>query len=149
MPTLRELDAHLLQWQPETTTERDGHGMWVFRDEQGEPELWSPYGPTRDVFVPVATLQEAHGIRFLCPKNFAKNGGAAGTHSTYVWFASSPVPGHLGRNKKGQTVRWTVMPGSTGIDDLSLTPSIQEQDEGACGWHGFVGSNGVPRGSAA
>lgn len=151
MATLRDLNACFLRWRQETTAERDAAGMYVFRDAAGEPELWSP-GPTRDIFEQVGTLAEAHGIRFLCPQSFAKNGGPMGAHSVLVWFEGSPVPGHIGRNKDGQTVRWKVVGGS-GLGDLQLSPSILEQDDGApdewrCGWHGFVGSSGVPPGEA-
>lgn len=149
MPTLRELDGRLLRWYSETSTERsalDGKEYYVFRDLTGEIEMWSPT-PLRDLFAPVETFAAAHGVRFLCPKDFAKNGGAVGTLSVYVWFQGSPVPAHIGHNKKGETVRWNAS--GTGLDDLVLTPSIQEEDEGYCGWHGFVGSSGVPPGHAA
>ena len=99
-----------------------------------------------DYFRHVDSLAEAHGIYFLCPKAYAKNGGPQGTHRVQVYFAGSPVPPHLGVNKEGKTVRWNV--NGHGLDDLSLTPSIQEQDD-ICGWHGFVGSHGVAAGSAA
>lgn len=123
--------------------------MWVFRGDDGEIHMWSPT-PERTVFHPVGSVAEAHGVRFLCPKSYAKNGGEKGTHSCYIFFAGSP---YAGRNSDGQEVRWQVVGGST-IDDLALSPSIQEQDEGMppehqCNWHGFVGSNGVPSGSAA
>ena len=152
MPTLRDLEGKLLRWHSETSSERDERGLYVFRDEPGgEITMWSP-GPTLDLFSPVETLPEAHGVRFLCPKSFAKNGGPVGTHIVYVWFAGSPVPGHIGRNLKGEAVRWVA--GGTGLTDLTLSPSIQEQDDGAppewrCGWHGFVGMQGVPSGHAA
>lgn len=152
MPSLRELDGRLLRWQQETSAEQDSNGRFVFRDEPGgDIRMWSPHA-TRDVFVPAASLAEAHGICFLCPKAFAKNGGPKGTHSVYVWFAGSPVPPHIGRNTAGQAVRWTAS--GTGLDDLVLTPSILEQDDDLpeawrCGWHGFVGSSGVPPGHAA
>src|SRR5579859_6863427 len=105
MPTLRELSGQFLRWFQVTSTERDEKGMYVFRDSAGEIELWSPE-PTGDRFDPVATLAEAHGIRFLCPKSFAKNGGPVGTHSVYIWFEGSPVPPHIGTNTAGQAVRW-------------------------------------------
>lgn len=102
--------------------------------------MWSPR-PERDVFYPVERLADAHGISFLCPKSFTKNGGPKGTHSVYVWFAGSPVPVHIGRNTAGQAVRWSAA--GTGLGDLTLTPSILEQDddcqaEWRCGWHGFI-----------
>ncbi len=149
MTTLRELEARLLRCEQETSNEQDENGKFIFRLENGDVHFWSP-NPSRWVFRPVVAVGEAHGISFLCPKSYAKNGGSKGTHSVYVFFAGSP---YAGRNKEGQEVRWNVAGGST-IDDLALTPSIQEQDEGMpdghqCNWHGFVGSNGVPPGSAA
>ena len=148
---LRDLDASLLAWYQETSTEIDADGKYVWRDEDGQPRMWRT-SPTRDCFRPVATLAEAHGIRFLCPKSYAKNGGKVGTHSVRVYFTGSPVPPTIGCNKEGQAVRWAASGSS--LDDLVLTPSIQEQDDEApeewrCMWHGFVGSNGVPPGEAA
>ena len=123
--------------------------MWVFRGSDGEIHLWSPH-PEHTIFRPVETVAEAHGVCFLCPKSFTKNGGEKGTHSCYIFFTGSPYAGH---NLAGEEVRWQVVGGSS-IDDLQLSPSIQEQDEGMpverqCNWHGFVGNNGVPTGSAA
>lgn len=149
MSSLRELDGRLLRCEKEISTEQDEKGMYLFRDSDGDIHMWSPTAD-RWVFHPVETVAEAHGVRFLCPKSFAKNGGPKGTHSVYIFFAGSPYAGH---NKEGQEVRWNVAGGSS-LDDLQLTPSIQEQDEGLplehqCNWHGFVGSSGVPAGHAA
>lgn len=88
-----------------------------------------------DFLIPVNNIGEAHGIRFLCPKNYQTNKGIIGTHSVYVYFSGSPVPANIGKNKAGETVRWNKS--GTGLTDLSLTPSIQEQDD-SCKWHGFV-----------
>jgi Family of unknown function (DUF6527) len=118
MPTLRELEARFISYTPE-----------------GD----------RDVFTHVDSLAEAHGIHFLCPKSFAANHGPVGTHMVQVYFAGSPVPAHMGKNKNGQTVRWYAS--GNGLENLSLTPSIQEEDD-ICKWHGFVGSSGVAPGSA-
>lgn len=149
MPTLRELDGRLLRCETQVSTEKDAEGKFVFRDaEDGSVTMWSPR-PERIMFHPVDTVAEAHGVRFLCPKSFAKNGGAKGTHSVYVFFIGSP---HAGRYSAGDEVRWNVVGGTT-IDDLRLAPSILEQDAGMpsdrqCNWHGFVGSSGVPAGHA-
>jgi hypothetical protein len=78
-----------------------------------------------------SALAEAHGIRFICPKGFAANQ----PHEVVIFFSGSPVPDYIGRNKKGETVRWKAT--GTGLDDLTLTPSIQEQCN-HCEWHGFV-----------
>jgi hypothetical protein len=86
-------------------------------------------------FIPVATLPEAHAVSFLCPQAYAKNGGPVGTHSVMVAFEGSPVPPHLCGGKNGPT-RWKAS--GTSIEDMTLTPSIQEVDDGLCSWHGFV-----------
>ncbi len=153
MPSLRELNGKLLRVKVEHTEVKwpdDGSawaGLWVWLGEDGKPTYGSKTSQERTCFEPVETVAEAHGVRFLCPKSYAKNGGPKGTHSVYIFFQGSP---HAGHNLAGQEVRWTVAGGTT-LDDLSLTPSIQEQDEGKdpCNWHGFVGSNGVPPGHAA
>jgi hypothetical protein len=103
-------------------------------------------GFDQDCLHSVATLAEAHGLWFDCPLCWAKNGGPVGTHGVLVWFAGKPVPDRLGQNSAGVTVRWNVV-GGTGLSDLQLAPSILLQ--GGCGWHGFVGSSGVPPGFAA
>lgn len=129
MPTLRELQAQFIAYFQESEEDRFKRGAAV----------------PGDMFRHVDTFAEAHGIHFLCPKAYAKNGGPEGTHRVQVYFAGSPVPAHLGKNKDGQTVRWSAS--GTSLDNLSLSPSIQEQDD-VCGWHGFVGSSGIPPGSA-
>lgn len=143
MPTLRTLEAKLLRCVIETSLEKDAEGKFIFRGDDGEIHMWSATSQ-RTIFEPVETLAEAHGIRFLCPKSFAQNGGSKGTHSVYIFFTGSPYAGH---NSAGQEVRWQVVAG-TGLDDLQLSPSILEQDN-HCQWHGFVGTSGVPPGSAA
>lgn len=92
----------------------------------------------REVFysIPVATLAEADGIRFLCPKAYNENGGPERTHSVEVWFEGSPVPHTRGLSSNGAPARWRAS--GSGLDDLTLTPSILEVDGGFCGWHGFV-----------
>ena len=130
MATLRQLEAQFIAYQQESKEEMFARGVAV----------------PADTFRRVDTMTEAHGIRFMCPKSFALNGGPEGTHTVQIYFVGSPVPSHIGKNKNGQTVRWSAA--GTSYDDLSLSPSIQEEDD-ICGWHGFVGSSGVPPGSAA
>lgn len=130
MPSLRELQARFIMYHQESREDMCKRGVAI----------------PGDYFRQVDSLAEAHGIRFLCPKSFAANSGPVGTHSVQVYFAGSPVPEHIGKNKEGQTVRWNVS--GSDLDNLSLTPSIQEEDE-ICKWHGFVGSGGVAPGNAA
>ena len=130
MPTLRELNGQFIRYREESTDE-------MFASGGAKPSF---------LIEPVPAFAEAHGVRFICPKSFASHGGLVGAHLVQVYFVGSPLPGHIGVNAKGDTVRWAAS--GTSLDDLSLTPSIQEQDN-VCGWHGFVGSSGVPAGSAA
>lgn len=89
-----------------------------------------------DTFLNVDTFAEAHGIKFLCPKEFEKNGGPKGTHCVMVAFHGSPVPETLMLDSSGKPVRWTAS--GSGYRDLTLTPSILEIDGGRCGWHGYI-----------
>lgn len=130
MPTLKELGARLIAYREETKEEMFARGV-------DKPAAY---------FQHVSMLHEAHGVRFICPKSFATHGGKVGAHSVQVYFVGSPVPSDMGTNNDGQTVRWSAS--GTSLDDLSLSPSIQEQDS-ICGWHGFVGNGSVPAGSAS
>lgn len=99
--------------------------------------------PTEEVHN-VDTLAEAQGIWFLCPVCFTKNGGAIGTHSVDVTFEGRGATEKQGsHDHTGKPSRWNVS--GTGYDDLVLTPSILLTPPG-CGWHGFIGSSGVPPG---
>lgn len=129
MPTLRQLEARFIAYREETKEEMFVRGVAV----------------PAQMFMQVDTLQEAHGIRFICPKSFETHGGIIGSHYIQIYFAGSPVPDNLGINQNGTAVRWNVS--GTSLDDLSITPSIQEEGY-HCGWHGFVGSGGVDAGSA-
>lgn len=159
MPTLRVLRAKLLRHSVQTASESLGRTL---------PDGTTQWGgfPT-DIFTPVEMLAEAHGIRFECPGCYATwfNGRQEvldsypeirlGVHDVHVFFRGRGVPdlaadgkSKLFTNAAGEIVRWEVSPSSTCLDNLSLTPSVLIQGPG-CGWHGFVGSNGVPPGSAA
>jgi hypothetical protein len=84
------------------------------------------------------SIERAQGLWFLCPKCFAQNSGPVGTHAVQISFESRGVlPSQGTHNKEGKPVRWNVS--GTGINDLTLTPSILL--EGGCAWHGFI-SNG-------
>lgn len=78
---------------------------------------------------------DAQGVRILCPKCFAENGGPVGTHSVLVPFADRGVP----PDAMPQMPRWAAT-GNT-FEDLSTTPSILIV--GGCGWHGFITNGDV------
>ena len=83
----------------------------------------------------VGDLQQADGVKFLCPKCYAEIGSRPGVHGVICWFVGrvaddvSPRPG-----------RWT--PDGTGLADLSFVPSPGRSQSVAllsgCMWHGIV-----------
>lgn len=99
-----------------------------------------PDGTTQWGGFPVDTLHEqaefagADGITFLCPKCFADNGGANGTHLIQLYFENGNASEHLGRDCTGKRVRWSA--NGTDAADLTLSPSVHVRT--GCGWHGFV-----------
>lgn len=132
---LRDLEAYFTKYQERAVP-----------NDQFVDGVLHPDGIERS-YLHVETLAEADGLWYLCPLCFKANGGPVGTHSMKTGFRGLCPPGSYGKNKDGVEVRWDVLPASTGIDDLQLSPSIQIQ--GGCNWHGFIGSNGVPPGEAA
>jgi hypothetical protein len=91
-------------------------------------------------FKEVKKLADADSVMFLCPKCFAANGGAQGTHSIRVDFAGKGVPAEVCiRNSQGQPVWWNAS--GDDISNLTLTPSILLLHD--CAWHGFVTSGGI------
>lgn len=85
----------------------------------------------------VATLAEAQGIKFLCPKCFAQNGGAVGTHSVICWSRSRGTP----ESEEPGPGRWK-MDGSSYTDlTLNADPPGSARSvllKGGCKWHGFI-----------
>ena len=85
----------------------------------------------------VQDIAEAQGVRFLCPKCFAENGGPVGTHSVICWSESRGTPAAM-RPGPG---RWLLV--GTGIDDLTLNADPPRTARsvavnGGCAWHGYV-----------
>ena len=105
----------------------------VFVDGVLHPSGTAEYWPKVD------RLEDAHGIRFLCPKCFEANGGAVGTHSVICWFEDRvPDDVQLGPG------RWK--PTGTGFEDLSFVPGKRSNSVlliGGCAWHGFVTNGAV------
>lgn len=99
-----------------------------------EPQFVRFVSPGR--YQDVNGLHEAHGIRFLCPKCYAANGGGIGTHSILLWFKGKGVPD----SEDPKPGRWMII-GGTGYANLSLAPSIQLST--GCQWHGFITNGSV------
>lgn len=84
-----------------------------------------------DSFAYVQSINEANGIKFLCPKCYASNGGAPGTHGVICWNPSVP------QTTRPTPGRWKLV--GTGYHDLSLEASSSSVSlTSGCKWHGFV-----------
>ncbi len=95
--------------------------------------IGQPYANDRgNVVYPYAdTLAEAKGVRYLCPKCFAENGGRVGTHGVINFC---PEVGQEFRPTPG---RWHLC--GTGLHDLSLVNgSSSVALDGHCAAHFFV-----------
>lgn len=84
----------------------------------------------------VDTIEEAQGLRFLCPVCYVTNGGAIGTHSVVCWSVSRGVPDYISPGPG----RWRIT--GTGLADVSLMEEPQRSRSvqliSGCCWHGFV-----------
>lgn len=96
----------------------------------------------KEIYETVDTLNEADGIWFNCPLCATK----PHPHRVHVGFEGKYPPGSYTKGSSGQDTRWKIVSG-TGLDDLSLAPSIQLL--GGCNWHGFIGFSNVSPGEAA
>jgi hypothetical protein len=140
MPTLQQLEAEFIKYEKGIADEYHG---------RPQPDGTMQYGGFEiNVLKIVENIAEAQGINFLCPLCFVKNNGSAGTHTVSISFSNRGVTDEQGsRNDKGEPSRWDIIAG-TGLSDLQLSPSIHLTNPKGCGWHGFVGSSGVPAGHA-
>lgn len=85
---------------------------------------------------PGTSLEKVHGVKFLCPLCFLRNGGPVGTHIVICWFAGRGVPDDASPTGG----RWN--PQGTGLHDLTFVgpgqTSVHLNGAGACGWHGYI-----------
>lgn len=91
----------------------------------------------RQHHVPVARLEDAQGVRFLCPACFVTNGGPIGTHGVICWSRSRGVPDDAAPGPG----RWKL--DGTGLHDLTLNadPPATARSvklETGCMWHGHI-----------
>lgn len=84
---------------------------------------------TRSWFETVQTLAGAHGVKHLCPVCFLKNDGPQGTHSIITPNRNAPPAWATAGG-------WDM--GGTGLEDLTVDPSIQVLGEGSCKAHFFI-----------
>jgi hypothetical protein len=145
---LTDLEAYFVRYETCVEPRNFVVGDQATWHERGCP-VEERIGPVECV-ARVDTLAEAQGVWFLCPKCYAVGiaGGeepGVGVHGCQVTFEGRGATDQQGsHNDKGEPVRWAVS--GTGIADLVCTPSILLI--GGCGWHGFIGSSGVPPGEA-
>lgn len=91
-----------------------------------EPQFTQIVSPGH--FQDVATLEEAQGVMFECPK--------CGKHSVLAWFRDRGVPA----DEVPGPGRWVAS--GSGYADLTLSPSINLENPQhiGCEWHGFITS---------
>ena len=65
-----------------------------------------------EYYVPTASIDEADGVWFYCPKCYTANGGMRGTHSVICWRPRVPA------DVDPKPGRWEFQ--GTGLDDLTL-----------------------------
>lgn len=87
----------------------------------------------------VDRIEDAHGVQFLCPKCFSKNGGPKGTHLVLCWSRSRGVPDSAVPGPG----RWKL--DGPGLHDLTLNGDAKGSGgarsvllKGGCAWHGHV-----------
>jgi hypothetical protein len=129
---LRDLDARFIRYEDR---------IEKYEQVLGDPRTWKHGDPTetitgpRTYLVPVPTLAEAHGIVFDCPCATCRQPESFSQRVEATFLGRGVADDKGSHNKAGKPTRWVVVSGS-GLDDLTLQPSIQIED--ACKWHGFV-----------
>lgn len=144
MSRLIDLDPEFIRWEDRVITQNrvapgfDGASeesmhRWVAAGRPTVPHT----GPVTHL-IQVHSLSEAQGIEFDCPKCRV----SARSHRIHVAFAGRGVLDHQAtRSTDGTPTRWQVV-GGTGLDDLTLSPSIDLTHADPNCWHGFI-TNGV------
>ncbi len=114
-----------------TLTELDGH--FIAR------EIWLEDGKRTEHWRHVDTIEEAHGVMFLCPKCFEDPPvGPVGCHSIICWRPLVPP------NIDPKPGRWELV--GTSIADLSLVAgSSSVALTGGCSAHFFVKGGAIER----
>lgn len=123
----------LVELEPELKRVERRPDTWTIRKDDGSSEQVSGL---RTYYVPVATIAEADGIWFLCPKCFRDHGNSnVGTHWVACWRPKMPQADYL--TGPG---RWELV--GTDFNNLSLVANpTSVQIEGGCNAH-FTVSNG-------
>lgn len=124
---LSELDPELIRWEDRPLRAGEAEAYGVVNGDATRIHTFVPK---------VETLAEAQGIEFDCPV-CGQTRPDSHSHRVQVAFRDRGVLEHQGsRASDGKPSRWAVS--GTGIDDLTLQPSVDctHSDPGC--WHGFV-----------
>lgn len=100
-----------------------------------DAHLVGQYDPTADSFHYLPNLDGAQGVWFLCP--------LCGHHMVLCWFTNPRNAAKVPDDATPGPGRWEAS--GTGLDDLTLTPSVNldtqsARDQHSCLWHGWVRS---------
>lgn len=129
---LTDLDAELVRWEERPHPNNYAAEGFDCNTPEGIA-AWEAAGRPRAmqlVMPHVETLAEAQGVMLDCPK--CRN------HSVIIAFADRGVKDNWGtRSSDGRPTRWQVV-GGTGLNDLTLSPSIDCTPSNPNCWHGFI-----------
>lgn len=111
-------------------------GIDPMRGNWTEADTEERVGPV-EYQVEVDTIQEAQGVRFLCPVCFETNNGPVGTHGVICWSRSRGIPDGV----QPGPGRWLLV--GTGLADLTLngdggSRSVALTGDGGCKAHFHV-----------
>lgn len=81
--------------------------------------------------VPVATVDEAHGVQLKCPKACTEL-GPDHAHLLRLWFFGASVPREIAAGS-----RYRMVGGGRALDSLSLSPATKPEED-LCGWAGMI-----------
>jgi len=129
---LTELDAELVRW--EERPHQNNYAADGF--DCSTPEglaAWQAAGHPRRmqlVMPKASSLADAQGLMLDCPK--------CRSHSIIIAFADRGVKDDWAtHDSSGRPTRWRIV-GGAGLEDLSLSPSIDCTPSNPACWHGFI-----------
>lgn len=83
-------------------------------------------------YAPVKDLRKAHGVTYLCPVCFHRNGGPVGTEHVLHWFTQAKLPAHATPGPG----RWNTA--GTKLDDLTFVAPGSFSVNMIGHWHGWI-----------
>lgn len=107
--------------------ELEGELVRITKRKKGQPVSYET----------VKELRKAHGVRYLCPVCFWKNGGPVGTHWCLHWFTKAKLPDDATPGPG----RWNVQ--GHDIDDITFVAPGSFSVNMVGHWHGWIESGTV------